>query len=180
MEELSSTNEGYRQQGREAMNKNPNSPTVSQKSTQVRTKPRSSGLEMRKTPTESSDDGGDKDPTKKNLEKSHIVYTSAKRKRETQKTRLDVPETQESPQEMDVDELIEEPSWSEKRLLETQEIIEALVTQEPKIFEEESVTLHHTAYNRSSKKLLIEKVNTKNKKVSEKWKSTIDFNGVAP
>jgi hypothetical protein len=81
---------------------------------------------------------------------------------------------------MDVDELIEEPSWSEQRLLETQEIIEALVTQEPEIFEEESVTLHHTTYNRASKKLLIEKVNTKNKKVSKKWKSTIDFDGVAP
>jgi hypothetical protein len=49
MEELVSTNEGYRQQGREAMDKNPNSPTVSQKSTPIRTKPRSSGLEMRKT-----------------------------------------------------------------------------------------------------------------------------------
>jgi hypothetical protein len=28
--------------------------------------------------------------------------------------------------------------------------------------------------------LLIEKVNMKNKKVSEKWKSEIDFHGVAP
>jgi len=64
--------------------------------------------------------------------------------------------------------------------LENQEIVEALVTQEPKIFEEESVTLHHTAYHKSSKKLLIEKVNMKNKKVSEKWKLEIDFQGVAP
>jgi hypothetical protein len=35
-------------------------------------------------------------------------------------------------------------------------------------------------YNRNSKKMLIEKVNMKNKKVSEKWKSEIDFHGVAP
>jgi hypothetical protein len=87
---------------------------VSQKSTPVRTKPRSSGLEMRKTPVRSSDDGGDKDPTKKNLEKYHTVYTSAKRKRDTQKMGIEIPETQEIPQEMDVDELIEEPSWSEQ------------------------------------------------------------------
>jgi hypothetical protein len=64
--------------------------------------------------------------------------------------------------------------------LETQEIVEALVSQEQEIFEGESVTLHHTDYNTSSKKLLIEKVNIKNKKVSEKCKSKIDFNGVSP
>jgi hypothetical protein len=40
--------------------------------------------------------------------------------------------------------------------------------------------LHHVAYNRASKKLLLEKVNTKNKRSSEKWKSIIDFDGVAP
>jgi hypothetical protein len=32
---------------------------------------------------------------------------------------------------MDADEIIEEQSWSEKSLLETQEIVEALITQEP-------------------------------------------------
>jgi hypothetical protein len=64
--------------------------------------------------------------------------------------------------------------------LGTQEISKNVVTQGPKIFEEEYTTLQHTTYNRSSKKMLIEKVNKKNKKVSEKWKSTIDFNGVAP
>jgi len=41
---------------------------------------------------------------------------------------------------MDVDEVIEESKWSEKTLLETREIVEALVTQEPKIFEEEYIT----------------------------------------
>jgi hypothetical protein len=38
---------------------------------------------MRKTHVGSSDDGGDKDPIKKNLEKSDIVYTSGKIKRDT-------------------------------------------------------------------------------------------------
>jgi hypothetical protein len=50
IKELASTNECYRQKGREATNKNPNSPSVSQRSTPAKTKPRSSGLETRKTP----------------------------------------------------------------------------------------------------------------------------------
>jgi hypothetical protein len=65
-------------------------------------------------------------------------------------------------------------------LLETREIVDAIMTQDPKIFEEESVTLHHMAYNRETKKLLLEKVNTKNKKSSERWKYSIDLDGVAP
>jgi hypothetical protein len=80
IEELSNNNECYRQQGRELMNKNPNSWTVSQRSTPVRTKPERSGLEIRKTLARSSDDGGDKDPTKKNNEKSHPIYTLLKEK----------------------------------------------------------------------------------------------------
>jgi hypothetical protein len=50
MEELASTNEFYQQQGRYVTNKTPNSPIVSQKGTPTKTKPRSNGLEMRKTP----------------------------------------------------------------------------------------------------------------------------------
>jgi hypothetical protein len=96
---------------------------------------------------------------------------------ETQKMGLEIPETQESPEEMDVDEIIEEPNFSEQRLLESWEIVEAMVTQEPKIFEEYSIALHHVAYNQNSRKLLLEKVKMKNMKVFEKWKSKIDFLG---
>jgi hypothetical protein len=74
---------------------------------------------MRKRLSKNSDDGDDKDPLKTNLEKSYVVHTFAKRKRDTKKTRLEIPEIQESPQVIDVDEIIEEPSWSEQRLLET-------------------------------------------------------------
>jgi hypothetical protein len=45
-----------------------------------------------------------------------------------------------------------------------------LVTQEPTIFKEEFVTLHHASYNQASKKLLIEKVYTTNKKIIQKMK----------
>ena len=72
---------------------------------------------------------------------------------------------------MEVDNVIEEPSWEEQRIIETRVIAEELVSQEPYIFEEESITLNHATYHESSKKMLIEKVNLKNKKVSEKWKS---------
>jgi hypothetical protein len=65
-------------------------------------------------------------------------------------------------------------------MIETRVIAEELASQEPKIFEEESVTLHHMTYHKNSKKLLIEKVNLKNKKVSEKWKSEINFHGFHP
>ena len=41
---------------------------------------------------------------------------------------LEIPEIEESPQGMDLDEVLEEPSWSEQRLLENSEIVEALVT----------------------------------------------------
>jgi hypothetical protein len=82
-----------------------------------------------------------------NIEKSHTMYASVKRKINTPTTGLSIPATQESPQAMDVDEFIEEPSWSTQRLLETRETVEALITQELEIFEEESVTLHHAAYN---------------------------------
>jgi hypothetical protein len=43
---------------------------------------------------------------------------------------------------MEVDVVIGEPDWVEKRLIENREIIEELACQEPVVFEEESVTLH--------------------------------------
>jgi hypothetical protein len=56
-------------------------------------------------------------------------------------------------------------------------IVEELVCDEPMVLEEESVTFHHATFNQSSKKLQIEKVNMKNKKVVEKWNSEIDIVG---
>jgi hypothetical protein len=78
---LASTNEFYRKRGRETTNKNPNSPNLSQKSASAKNKPQSSGLEERRTSTENLDDGGDKDPTEKTMEKSHVVHNSIKRKK---------------------------------------------------------------------------------------------------
>jgi hypothetical protein len=86
MEEIKSTNEGHRQHGKEVIDKNPNSPTMSQRSTPSRTKNRTNGMEKRKASVGGSDDGGDKEPPRKNIEKSHVAYTSIKRKRNTSVT----------------------------------------------------------------------------------------------
>jgi hypothetical protein len=49
-----------------------------------------------------------------------------------------------------------------------------------KFFEENSVTLHHMTYKIETKKILLEKVNTKNNKSSERRKYLIDLDVVAP
>jgi hypothetical protein len=50
----------------------------------------------------------------------------------------------------------------------------------PTTFEEKSLTLHHTRYNKEAKKLQIKKINIKNKKVIEKWSSEVDVIGLGP
>jgi hypothetical protein len=74
----------------------------------------------------------------------------------------------------------EDLDWSAQRFLENREITQQLACQEPLVFEEEYVTLHHVAFNKESKKLLIDKINLKNKKVPEKLNSNIDLQGVRP
>jgi len=139
MEEIIITNEGYRKHGREVTEKNSNSLTTTQKSTPSRTK------------------------------YSHTVYTSVKIKRNIPTIRMSILETQEIPQSMDIDELIEEPSWYSQILLETREIVEALITKELEIFEEEYVTLHHEAYNRESKKKCYWKKSIQKIKIHHKY-----------
>jgi len=48
------------------------------------------------------------------------------------------------------------------------------------VFEEESLNLHSAKFDKNSRKLVIEKVNEKNKKVQGKLNSVLDFNGVLP
>jgi hypothetical protein len=104
--------ECYRQKGKEVTNRNTNfnSPSVLQRSTPDKTKSRSSGMQTRKTLAENLDDGSVKDHTKKNLEKSHVVHTSTKIKRETQKKGLEIMKLKKFYLAMDVDEVLEEPN----------------------------------------------------------------------
>jgi len=76
--------------------------------------------------------------------------------------------------------MIEDLSWAEQRLIKRRVIDKELASQEIEIFEEEYLTFHHATFNKNSKKLLIEKVNLKDKNVSGKWKSEINFHGVKP
>jgi len=52
---------------------------------------------MRKASIGGSNNGGDKDPPRISFEKSHIAYTSFKRKTNTSTTRLSIPEIKEIP-----------------------------------------------------------------------------------
>jgi hypothetical protein len=80
MEETNNTNECDMQHGREVTDKNPNSPTTSQKSIPSTTKNRTNGMDMRNASVGGSHNGGDKEPPRKSLENYHIAYTSIKRK----------------------------------------------------------------------------------------------------
>jgi hypothetical protein len=78
---------------------------VSQKSAYAsRGKPRDSSQEQRKYSTGNSDDGGDKDPSKRVIEKSHIVPMYLQKEKEKfQKEGQEVPEAEISPKDMEVD-----------------------------------------------------------------------------
>jgi hypothetical protein len=83
---------------------------------------------------------------------------------------------------MDLDVNIEDIEFpdEEQRIQESREVVAELATQEPIIFEEESLTLHSALFNKVSKKLVIEKIHAKNKKVQGKLSLKLDLNGVPP
>jgi hypothetical protein len=81
---------------------------------------------------------------------------------------------------MELDAKEEGIEWATNKLLENIQITQELVFQEPLIFEEDYITLYHVDLNRESKKLLIEKVNLKKKRVVEKWNFEIDIHGIKP
>jgi len=56
------------------------------------------------------DDGGDKDPSKRVIEETHIVPMYVKIKREFQKEGQEVPANEIIPKDMEVDYIIKEPS----------------------------------------------------------------------
>jgi len=86
-------------------------------------------INTRKTLVGGSNDGGDKKSPRKSLEKTHIAYTLVKRKRNLSLVDINASEVQEIPHAMDMDEIIEEPSWFVQNLLETREISDAMMTR---------------------------------------------------
>jgi len=71
-------------------------------------KSRTGGMDTRKKLGGGLDDGGDKDPPRKGLEKTHITYTPVKRKTNISSVEINALEFQESHHAMDMDDLIEE------------------------------------------------------------------------
>jgi hypothetical protein len=47
--------------------------------------------------------------------------------------------------------------------------MEELAREGPTIFEEQYLTLHNSQYNKEERKLKIEKVHIKDKKITQKW-----------
>jgi hypothetical protein len=184
IETIISTTDQHRQRGRVVNERSSWSPNVSQKSGLPKGKPQNSVQEQRKSSMDNSDDGGEQNPPKGNLENPHKLPIASKRKRGTNKEgeSEDIPGDEIVPEDMELDVNIEEIEFAgeEQRLEESKTIAKELATQEPIIFEEESLTLHHATFNKNSRKLVIEKINAKNKKIQEKWNSEFDFHGVPP
>jgi hypothetical protein len=74
-------------------------------------KRRTSGIDTRKTLVGGSEDGGDKNPPRKSLEKKHVAYTPIKRKINLASVEINASKVKEIPHAMDMDEIIEEPDW---------------------------------------------------------------------
>ena len=102
-----------------------------------------------------------------------------KRKRQTNKEGGSevIPEEEIVLEDMDLDVNIVDIEFpdEEQRIKESKEITAEFATQEPILFEEESLTLHNVLFDKSSKKLVIEKVCLKNKNVQGKSSSQFDL-----
>jgi hypothetical protein len=55
--------------------------------------------------------------------------------------------------EMEVEKIDEVPAWEVIQMVEIHHIAEELACEGPTIFEEKSLALHHTRYNKEAKRL---------------------------
>jgi hypothetical protein len=124
--------------------------------------------------------GGDdgEDPPPIDIEKSHVI-SQQKRKRSPSINDSQNSGSLRNVVDMEIDNA---PmlDWVALRIVESQQIAEELAHEEPTIFEEQSLTLHNAKYNKEERKLQIEKVHVKNKKVTKTWNSKVDVSGVGP
>jgi hypothetical protein len=115
------------------------------------------------------------------LEITHVVTPVPKRKRNPYGGNSQDPGGLETKvTDMEVDEVNDVPTWVVVQIAESKLIAEELAQEGPTIFEEESVTLHHAKYDKQSRKLQIERVNLKDKRVTRKWSSEIEVKGLRP
>jgi hypothetical protein len=101
-----------------------------------------------------------------------ISFNVTKRKIQTNQQEVEelTPEDEVVLEDMDLDANIEDIEFpdEEKRLQESWEVAAELETQEPIFFEEESLTVHNALFDRSTKKLIFERIHSKNKKIQGK------------
>jgi hypothetical protein len=125
-----------------------------------------------------------KNPPKGNIETPHKIPVISKSKRGKNKEGdiEGMPKEEIVLEYMDLDVNIEDIEFldEEQRIQECIEVALELDTYEPIVFEEESLTMHSAMFDKSSRKLVIERVKSKNKKVQGKLSSELDFNGVPP
>jgi hypothetical protein len=184
LETVISTNEAHRQHGRVVNERSTRSQSTSQRSDTPKQNPQIVTQEQNKSLTENSGDGDDHDPPKRNLERPHKLTINSKRKRQTNQQEVDevIPEDEYALEDMDLDVNIEDIEFldEEQRIQESKEVAAELATQEPIFFEEESLTLHSALFDKDSKKLVFERVNSKGKKVQGKTHSEFNLSGVLP
>jgi hypothetical protein len=105
------------------------------------------------------------------LERPHKLPVTSKRKRKTNQQGVNevIPEDEDALEDMDLDANIEDIEFpdEEQRIQESREFATELVTQQPILFEEESITLHNALFDKDSKKLVFEKIHSKKKKFKE-------------
>jgi hypothetical protein len=105
-----------------------------------------------------------------------MINSKRKRQENQQEAGELIPDDDDSLEDMELDVNIEDIEFpdEEQRIQESKEIAVELAMQEPIFYEEESLTLHNALFDKDSKKLVLERVNSKGKKVQEKTNS--EFN----
>jgi hypothetical protein len=174
-----STIDQHRQHGRLLNERSTRSPNTSNKIGLPKQKSQSEAQEQRKYSMGNSDDGGDENTPKGSLERPHKLSVTSERKRQTHREggNEGAPEDEIVLEDMELDVNIEDIECpdEEQRIQERREVATSLDTQEPIIFEEESLTLHSAMFDKYSKKLIIENVHSKNEKVQGKLSSKLNL-----
>ena len=79
---------------------------------------------------------------------------------------------------MEIDVSKEMLDWVALWLEESRTLAKELTHEAPMVFENESITLHHTSYEKESKKLSLQCISVKEKHLLEKWRLEIEIKNV--
>jgi hypothetical protein len=146
------TTKQHRQHGKVVNEKSTQPPNVLQKSGPSKQRTQSTTQEKNKSSIHNSDDEGDHNPPRGSIEKPHKIPITRKRKRKTNREGTNEVEPKDGMalEDLDLDANIKDITFldEEKRVQESREFVAELVTQEPALFEEESMTLHNALFDK--------------------------------